>query len=162
MKWNGTSWSDVVNSSTDANSDNLLLASSSVQQVLVAPASSGFAESGYFSTNDRLLMVTGQLNLANTGSASSALFDGSSWYPYLLSTTAGGAAGTVAGLFYPAAAITFGNREYYSACRWVSSDQLTCYLSRSSRCWPCHSHLYGYRSRCRVFGSSRCSHYRSQ
>lgn len=104
IRWDGEQWSDVRGSAQDQNP--LQIASSSVQQLLVAPTTSE-VDTDYFSANDRVLLVSGQLNMASSGSASSAIFDGFAWYPFLLSSTAAGAAGTVAGLFYPASAIQF-------------------------------------------------------
>lgn len=110
LRWNGSAWSEVAGQARSGDQGSLELASSSLQQLLVTPVSSE-VDSDYFSSNDRVLMVSGQLNLADSGPASTAIFDGNSWYPYLLSTTASGAAGSVAGFFYPASLIQFGRRR---------------------------------------------------
>ncbi|KAK9899042.1 hypothetical protein P389DRAFT_42803 [Cystobasidium minutum MCA 4210] len=111
-RWDGNAWAPVVGSQANAqDQDSLQLGGSDVQQLLLAPITSE-NDNDYFLKNDRVLMVSGQLNLARSGPASSAIFDGSAWYPYLLSTTASGAAGTIAGFFYPANTIQFGRHQH--------------------------------------------------
>lgn len=109
-RWDGATWSPVTGESGAENQDSLQLAGSDIQQLLLAPITSQ-NDNDYFSSNDRVLMVSGQLNLATSGQASTAIFDGSSWYPFLLSTTATGAAGAVAGFFYPAGSAHFGRHR---------------------------------------------------
>ena len=46
-----------------------------------------------------MLLVAGNLTINKT-SASTALFDGETWYPYLVSTSASGGAGVVSQFFY--------------------------------------------------------------
>ncbi|KAK2765510.1 hypothetical protein FQN54_008364 [Arachnomyces sp. PD_36] len=49
--------------------------------------------------NDQLLLITGQLQIPDFGTASAALFNGSDLTPFILSTTAGGQPGSLAALF---------------------------------------------------------------
>lgn len=90
MYWNGTTWSDINN--------NTLAAGSGVQQLVFVPMSSTHEANDQIETN-RMLMVSGELNI-NSTSVSSALYDGSKWYPYLVSTSATGSAGVISQLFY--------------------------------------------------------------
>lgn len=46
-----------------------------------------------------MLLVSGDLSINDT-SISSALYDGQTWYPYLISTASTGAAGVVSQFFY--------------------------------------------------------------
>lgn len=49
-----------------------------------------------------MLLVSGALTI-NSTSVSSALFDGESWHPYLISTSNSGGGGVIAQLFYSVA-----------------------------------------------------------
>ena len=96
-RWDGSSWSSI---GMDQSGDPIA-ETSKVQQMAVVPLTSGTdAANGMFASRDRALLVSGQLNLQNIGSVSSALFDGKSWYPYLLTSTTSGGAGALAGMFY--------------------------------------------------------------
>ncbi|KAK4051361.1 hypothetical protein OIV83_002845 [Microbotryomycetes sp. JL201] len=89
MYWNGTTWSDINN--------GILSAGSVVQQLVFVPMSSSHASNDVIESN-RMLMVSGDL-LINSTSVSSALYDGKSWYPYLVSTTKAGSAGVISQFF---------------------------------------------------------------
>lgn len=115
LRWNGSEWSPVAGQTGAPGQGSLEVANSNIHQVFMAPTLSE-TDSSYFSASNRVLMVTGQLNLASSGQASTAIFDGFSWYPYILSTTSSGAAGTVAGFFYPASMIQFGRRRKHDKC----------------------------------------------
>lgn len=114
IRWNGSVWSPVGAQTPSAGLLSLDLSNSSLHQILLAPTSEE-VNTGYFSANDRVLMASGQLNFADSGPVSAAIFDGTSWYPFVLSTTSSGAAGTIAGFFYPASVIQFARRRKY--CR---------------------------------------------
>jgi hypothetical protein len=96
-RWDGSSWSNIgMDRTGDPNAET-----TRVQQMAVVPLTSGTdAANGVFASRDRALLVSGQLNLQDVGSVSSALFDGANWYPYLLTSTTSGAAGALAGMFY--------------------------------------------------------------
>jgi len=57
----------------------------------------------------------GSLTSDSFGNVSAALFDGSSWYPYLVSTTYSGASGVVAGLFHSFTTFSFNQRHFLAA-----------------------------------------------
>ncbi|GAA6049737.1 hypothetical protein JCM3770_004434 [Rhodotorula araucariae] len=88
--WNGTAWSDVNNATLGAGSG--------VQQLAFVPLSNTHDANDVMESN-RMLLVSGDLTINNT-TVSSALYDGASWYPYLIATSATGSAGVVAQLFY--------------------------------------------------------------
>lgn len=95
MKWDGTTWSDL---SSDA-----LQSGSEFQQIAFVPLSNNRQDNhDDLVEKDRLLMVSGDLDFEEYGRVSSALFDGSSWTPFLVSAAAGGDSGFIAGLFYSA------------------------------------------------------------
>lgn len=93
MYWNGTTWFDINNGTLSTGSD--------VQQLVFVPltSSSPVRSSNSLIESDRMLFVSGALTI-NSTTISSALFDGSSWYPYLIAQTAKGGTGVVSQLFY--------------------------------------------------------------
>lgn len=88
--WNGTTWADV--------NDGVLVSGSGVQQLVFVPLSTNHRAEALIE-KDRMLLVSGDLTI-NSTSISSALFDGETWYPYLVSSTATGSAGVISQLFY--------------------------------------------------------------
>ncbi|KWU43966.1 hypothetical protein RHOSPDRAFT_5691, partial [Rhodotorula sp. JG-1b] len=90
LYWNGTVWQDVNNSTLGAGSG--------VQQLVFVPLAKDHDSNGVLES-DRMLLVSGNLQINET-SVSSALFDGASWYPFLVATAASGSAGAVSQLFY--------------------------------------------------------------
>ena len=90
LYWNGTEWQDVNNSTLGAGSG--------VQQLVFVPLAKDHDSNGVLESN-RMLLVSGNLQI-NATSVSSALFDGASWYPFLVATAASGSAGAVSQLFY--------------------------------------------------------------
>lgn len=62
---------------------------------------------------DRMLMMSGALVDSRYGNASSVLFDGQTFIPYIVSTAANGQVGFIASLFHSFAKFSFAQR---SAC----------------------------------------------
>ncbi|GAA5926124.1 hypothetical protein JCM10213_007377 [Rhodosporidiobolus nylandii] len=89
LYWNGTAWSDVNN--------NTLASGSGVQSLAFVPLQSSHPSNDVIESN-RMLLVSGALTINDTDVAA-ALYDGESWYPYLLATGATGSAGIVSQLF---------------------------------------------------------------
>jgi hypothetical protein len=81
-----------------------------VQQLVFVPLSSEHSTQGSIE-KDRMLMVSGDLDLGSAGTFSSALFDGQQWHPYLTSLSASGAAGAVNSLFYSHKNFSFSARR---------------------------------------------------
>ncbi|GAA5826546.1 hypothetical protein JCM11251_002420 [Rhodosporidiobolus azoricus] len=102
--WNGTVWSDV-NNSTLANG-------SGVQSLAFVPLQSNHDSNSVIESN-RMLMVSGDLTINDT-SVASALYDGESWYPYLLATSATGSAGIVSQLFFSITDFSLSGRSHLS------------------------------------------------
>jgi hypothetical protein len=94
MYYNGTTWFDINN--------NTLATGSDVQQLVFVPISSSSpirSSSNSLIESDRMLLVSGDL-IINSTRVSSALFDGTTWYPYLVAQTATGTPGVISSLFY--------------------------------------------------------------
>ena len=63
--------------------------------------------------SDRVLMVSGTLSDSSFGNASSALFDGQSFIPYIVSTSQSGTPGSVSSLFHSFKTFSFTQRRVY-------------------------------------------------
>lgn len=63
---------------------------------------------------DRMLMVSGLLSDPSFGNASSALFDGETFIPYIVATSSSGTSGAIASLFHSFSSFSFNHRrEFY-------------------------------------------------
>ncbi|KIK67106.1 hypothetical protein GYMLUDRAFT_37143 [Collybiopsis luxurians FD-317 M1] len=62
--------------------------------------------------SDRMLMISGSLDDPSFGNASTALFDGASFFPYITSSTVSGTAGSVSSLFHSLATFSFTQRHF--------------------------------------------------
>ncbi|GAA5854870.1 hypothetical protein JCM9279_005545 [Rhodotorula babjevae] len=104
--WNGTSWSDAQGNATFGTG-------SGVQQLAFVPLSNSHDSNGVIESN-RMLLVSGDLTINDTA-VSSALYDGASWYPYLVATSATGSAGVVSQLFYSVSNFSLGGAHHLAA-----------------------------------------------
>lgn len=114
MRWNGSEWSNVNNGA--------LQSGSRIQQLAFLPLSANHDKNDIIES-DRMLMVSGALSLQDVGTVSSALFDGSSFTPFISSATADGSAGTLASLFYSSSTFQLAKRKSSSELK----DLLTAY-----------------------------------
>jgi hypothetical protein len=60
---------------------------------------------------DRMLMVSGLLSDSSFGNASSALFDGRTLVPYIVSTSSAGTPGSISALFHSFSSFSFIQRR---------------------------------------------------
>ncbi|KAI8580309.1 hypothetical protein K450DRAFT_237864 [Umbelopsis ramanniana AG] len=86
--------------------DTQLGPSTQIHQIFAVPMQSPNDQS-FLSASQTMLMVNGQLELVGFGNVSSALFDGATWYPTILSTTQTGKPGTIKQIFYKAQSINY-------------------------------------------------------
>ncbi|KIY50189.1 hypothetical protein FISHEDRAFT_64862 [Fistulina hepatica ATCC 64428] len=100
--WNGVQWSSIGSSLND---------SSSVAQLVMVPLQSDHNANSIVQS-DRLLMISGSLSVGSYGNASSALFDGQTFTPYIVSSTSTGTSGTIAGLFNSLSTFSFSQHKY--------------------------------------------------
>ncbi|KAL1412855.1 hypothetical protein Q8F55_000604 [Vanrija albida] len=103
QQWDGRTW-------TNQNS-SALLDGTVIQNLAFVPVKHEHSAEGPIEKN-RMLMASGEVFLANTGNVSSALFDGASWYPYLIGSTAAGTLGAASSLFWKNTSIDFSLRKY--------------------------------------------------
>ncbi|WWC88721.1 uncharacterized protein L201_003634 [Kwoniella dendrophila CBS 6074] len=102
QQWNGATWT--------AQSDSLA-PGSLVSQLAFVPMKSEHPSQGAIES-DRMLMVSGDLYFENSGNVTSALYDGSTWYPYLVGTSSKGELGTGGSLFWSESSFSFKVRHY--------------------------------------------------
>ncbi|TXT15845.1 hypothetical protein VHUM_00348 [Vanrija humicola] len=103
QRWDGRSWSNQNSSA--------LLDGTVIQNLAFVPVKHAHTAEGAIEKN-RMLMASGDVFLANTGNVSSALFDGASWHPYLVGSTAAGTLGAASSLFWSRSLIDFNFRKY--------------------------------------------------
>lgn len=98
-QWDGTKWNTL------ANSSNLQIGSV-IQQLTFVPMTSTHSASGPIES-DRMLMISGDLVLSGQGNVTTALYDGSQFYPYLVGTTSTGTLGSASQLFWSTSSFSF-------------------------------------------------------
>jgi hypothetical protein len=127
--WNGVSWSSIGGTiwcytgvtDIDSISGSSLDSTSNVTSLTMVPLVSTHPSNGIIEDN-RMLLVSGALSISSSGgkrdgpsSASSALFDGQNFTPYLVSQGSGGGSGSVSGLIHSFSTINFNHRR-----KWIA------------------------------------------
>ncbi|KAF7731991.1 hypothetical protein EC973_007096 [Apophysomyces ossiformis] len=82
---------------------------SEISQLLFVPldsASNDFSLHQFPAHSGDILLVMGSLNIEPFGNVSAALFDGTSWYPYVLATKIDGMPGSIRQIFHESACCT--------------------------------------------------------
>ena len=123
--------------------DSGFSASTDISQLAMVPLQDQHSANSIIE-QDRMLLVSGSLVSTSFGNASSVLFDGQSFFPYITSSTATGAAGFVASLFTSISNFSFEQRRMYTLFYFEGFD-LSLYCFRLFGSWCCHfnfnSHL---------------------
>lgn len=99
--WNGHVWA-TQGSDFDG--------SSAVTQLAMVPLQNEHSAQGMIE-GDRMLLLSGSLVVSSFGQASSMLFDGENFIPYIVSASASGSPGYVSGLFNSIANFSFAQRR---------------------------------------------------
>ncbi|KAJ7647465.1 cortical protein marker for cell polarity-domain-containing protein [Roridomyces roridus] len=100
--WNGISWT-ALSSTLESNT--------TVAQLTMVPLQDTHSANSIIQS-DRMLMISGSLADPSFGNASSALFDGQSFFPYIVSTSSTGSSGTVSSLFRSFASFSFTQHHF--------------------------------------------------
>lgn len=90
QRFDGKNWTSVDNTLLGANTD--------IRGIQVLSLSKSHEQSDLIDQNQDLLLL-GQINITNFGTASGALFNGTSLAPFLLATTAQNTAGSLSSIF---------------------------------------------------------------
>lgn len=101
--WDGKTW-------TDQNS-TALQPGTKIQQLAFVPLQKEHQARGSIE-NNRMLMTSGDVILADSGNVSSALYDGAQWHPYLVGSTNTGTLGSISSLFWSDSGFSFSLRKY--------------------------------------------------
>ncbi|KAI9014562.1 cortical protein marker for cell polarity-domain-containing protein [Phycomyces nitens] len=98
--WDGTKYTDLGSN---------LGPSSDIRQLLYIPITSSPNDDRFPENSEDMLMVVGHLDIAPFGNVSAALYDGSTWYPYVLTSQRDGSPGTIQHLFHESPCCTVSN-----------------------------------------------------
>ncbi|KZV61437.1 hypothetical protein PENSPDRAFT_658902 [Peniophora sp. CONT] len=98
--YDGSSWTPVAST----------LGASNISQLSMVPLQDGHGANAILQ-DDRMLMLSGTLDDTSFGQASMALFDGASLIPYMNTAGAGGAQGSMSGLFHSQSTFSFSLRH---------------------------------------------------
>lgn len=101
IRYDGAAWQPI---------DLPLSADSSVAQLAMVPLTDEHAENSFIQ-KDRMLWLSGAFSSTQFGNASSVLYDGTSFYPYLAATRADGSPGYVASMFRSFKTFSFNQRS---------------------------------------------------
>ena len=88
-KWDGSSYNNLLGP---------LQSGSVINSLQFLPLRENHVDNSIMASN-RILLVSGNLQIQNQGAVSAALFDGQTWTPYLLSSNEAGVPGTIYSIF---------------------------------------------------------------
>ncbi|KAF8513096.1 cortical protein marker for cell polarity-domain-containing protein [Hysterangium stoloniferum] len=100
--WNGLTWKTL---------DSTLQPATSISQLAMVPLRDTHAANGIIEP-DRMLLISGTLESNAFGNASSALFDGSAFYPFLVASSSTGGPGFVSQIFHSFSSFSFSQRHF--------------------------------------------------
>lgn len=103
---------------TESSTGSTLESTTDVSQLTMVPLQNTHTGNSIIQS-DRALMVSGYLTDSSFGNASSALFDGQSFIPYIVSASASGSPGTVSGLIYSYSTFSFTQARKYPLCHVI-------------------------------------------
>lgn len=145
--WNGHIWA-TQGSDFDGTS--------AVTQLAMVPLQNQHSAQGMIE-GDRMLLLSGSLVVSSFGQASSMLFDGENFIPYIASASTSGSAGYVSGLFNSIANFSFAQRR--KSCQiFPRSPRLMPPIIDRFPCRWCR-HLNIHRHRCRYSFLDRLARY---
>ena len=121
--WNGVKWSTLGASfpacirtithrflfTTGSSFDE----GTTVAQLTMVPVQTTHTANGIIES-DRVLMISGSLSTPS-GNSSSALYDGQTIIPYIITTSASGTSGSVSSLFHSFKSFSFNRRSQFSS-----------------------------------------------
>lgn len=100
--WDGSQWNAI---------DLPLAASSNITQLEMVPLQEDHDAKSMIESN-RMLWISGSLAGSNFTHASSALYDGQTLYPYLVTSTVSGDAGSISSFFHSFSTFSFARRKF--------------------------------------------------
>ena len=146
--WDGHTWNElserfrvvlskqtlIIPLHSSINEDPGFADSTDVSQLVMVPLQNTHDANGVIET-DRMLMVSGTISGPSFGNASSVLFDGKDFIPYILSSSSTGTPGAVSSLIHSISRIDFTQRrESQSSTKLLTLHTNShCSLQTSSR-----------------------------
>ncbi|KAJ7209519.1 cortical protein marker for cell polarity-domain-containing protein [Mycena pura] len=100
--WNGVSWTTL---------DSTLESNTTIAQLTMVPLQDTHIANSVIQS-DRMLMISGSLADSSFGNASSVLFDGQSFFPYIVSSSSVGSAGAISSLFHSFSTFSFTQHKF--------------------------------------------------
>lgn len=150
--WNGLNWTLLREFSHPyecACDDNLrfilesdLGSDTNISQLTMVPVFDAH-ESNEVIQDDRMLLLSGALSSSSFGDASSVLFDGQTYLPYIVSASTSGSPGAISGLIHSFTSFSFARRREFALLLLVAA-LLNGKFCRFLGCRHCHSYLYRY------------------
>lgn len=130
--WDGAQWSTigtffvllVYETLTLHKIDLPLSATSDITQLEMVPLQEDHDSTSLIESN-RMLWISGSLQGSNFTQASSALYDGQNLYPYLVTSTASGDAGSISSFFHSFSTFSFTSRSESTPLVLVSRSDLS-------------------------------------
>lgn len=95
--WNGQSWSSIGSGFASA---------SGISQLVMVPLQNTHAANSIIES-DRMLLVSGSVSDPTFGNASSVLFDGQQFIPYIVSSSSTGSPGAISSLIHSLSQFSF-------------------------------------------------------
>ncbi|KAI8381043.1 cortical protein marker for cell polarity-domain-containing protein [Radiomyces spectabilis] len=84
-----------------------------ISQLMYVPITKSPSDQRYPANTDDVLMAIGKLMIPPYGNVSAAFYDGSSWYPYILTTRLNGTAGQIHHIFHGSSCCSVGDIRHY-------------------------------------------------
>lgn len=121
--WNGVKWSTLgadfsvcirmITHQSFFTTGSSFDQGTTVAQLTMVPVQTTHTANGMIES-DRVLMISGSLS-TSSGNSSSALYDGQTLIPYIISTSASGTSGSVSSLFHSFKTFSFNRRSEFSS-----------------------------------------------
>ncbi|KAG8906921.1 hypothetical protein FRB99_005695 [Tulasnella sp. 403] len=105
IHWNGQAWTQQQTSWTG---------STTISELKFVPLQDQHSSNSLIES-DRMLFICGSIDSSSQGVMSSALFDGQSFYPYLVTSNADGSPGMISALFSSLSSFSFSHRKFLAA-----------------------------------------------
>ena len=136
VTWNGRVWT---------SQGSAFGGSSVVSQLAMVPLQNEHQALGVIE-GDRMLLMSGSLVNTSFGQASSVLFDGQDFIPYIVSSTVSGNPGSVSGLFNSLANFSFAHRsEPRRVFVFLTASLTASCVDRFPGYWRSHPDLHRHR-----------------
>lgn len=107
-----------------------LSGTSNISQLTMVPLQDTHAANSVIES-DRMLLISGGFADSSFGTASSALFDGTTFIPYIMSLTSSGEPGFISSMFHSFSSFSFAQHR---TCLYISEDCYRSYLISQTSC----------------------------